>query len=379
MNTKSNITRRDCLASLLGGAVAAASAGEAVNPGGGDQAPKEAPANPLPRWRGANLQEKFYSDTDGKRPSRPFRERDFEWLARWKMDFARLPMDYRFWVELPDRRKFKEPVLEEIDQAVDWGRQYKIHVCINFHRAPGYCVNRPELEPFNLWTDEEAQEVCALHWRTFARRYKGVPASRLSFDLWNEPHDTGRNGLTRESHEKVVRRVVKAIREEDPDRLIIADGLRWGQRTMPELADLGIAQSTRAYEPSQLTHYGASWVTGGRSWPEPDWPYTKGGRRWDIDRLREHYRPWAEIMKSGVGVHCGEGGAYKTVPHDVMLAWLKDVLTVLGEYGIGWAIWNLRGAFGWVDSGRADVKYEDFDGHKLDRKMLDLLLSSQQT
>ena len=26
-----------------------------------------------------------------------------------------------------------------------------------------------------------------------------------------------------------------------------------------------------------------------------------------------------------------------------------------------------------MDSGRADVEYEDFEGHKLDRKMLDLL------
>jgi endoglucanase len=38
-------------------------------------------------------------------------------------------------------------------------------------------------------------------------------------------------------------------------------------------------------------------------------------------------------------------------------------------------MWNLRGSFGIVDSGRADVAYEDFQGHKLDRKMLDLLLA----
>lgn len=33
----------------------------------------------------------------------------------------------------------------------------------------------------------------------------------------------------------------------------------------------------------------------------------------------------------------------------------------------------LRGGFGVLDSNRADVAYEDFRGHKLDRKMLDLL------
>jgi len=36
-------------------------------------------------------------------------------------------------------------------------------------------------------------------------------------------------------------------------------------------------------------------------------------------------------------------------------------------------MWNLRGPFGVLDSERQDVAYEDFKGHKLDRKMLELL------
>jgi endoglucanase len=36
-------------------------------------------------------------------------------------------------------------------------------------------------------------------------------------------------------------------------------------------------------------------------------------------------------------------------------------------------MWNLRGDFGVLDSGRQDVTYEDFKGHKLDRKMLELV------
>jgi endoglucanase len=331
-----------------------------------------APKNILPRWRGANLLEKFYSDQSGKRPSRPFVERDFEWLARWGFDFVRLPMDYRFWTDLPDRRKFKESVLKEIDQAVEWGRQYKIHVNINFHRAPGYCVNRPELEPFNLWSDEEAQEVCELHWVTFAKRYKNVSSKHLSFNLWNEPGALGRRGLTRKGLEKLVRRIVGAIRRENPDRLVIADGPSWGKIAMPELADLKIGQSTRAYAPSKLTHYKASWVNS-KGWPEPTWPLQDGNTRWDIDKLREHYRPWLELIRQGVGVHCGEGGVYRYTPHKVALGFLRDVLTVLKEYNIGWAIWNMRGNFGWIDSRRDDVKYEDFEGHKLDRAMLELL------
>ena len=56
------------------------------------------------------------------------------------------------------------------------------------------------------------------------------------------------------------------------------------------------------------------------------------------------------------------------------LRWLEDVLRNYREAGWGWALWNFRGSFGILDSERADVEYEDFHGHKLDRRMLELLL-----
>ena len=54
---------------------------------------------------------------------------------------------------------------------------------------------------------------------------------------------------------------------------------------------------------------------------------------------------------------------------------MTDLLALWYDAGCGWAMWNLRGFFGIVDSGRDDVVYEDFRGHKLDRKMLELLLA----
>ena len=50
-----------------------------------------------------------------------------------------------------------------------------------------------------------------------------------------------------------------------------------------------------------------------------------------------------------------------------------DLLALWQEAGWGWAMWNLRGAFGVVDSGRDDVKYDSFRGHKLDRELLELI------
>ncbi len=52
---------------------------------------------------------------------------------------------------------------------------------------------------------------------------------------------------------------------------------------------------------------------------------------------------------------------------------MQDQLELWKEAGWGWALWNLRGSFGVMDSGRTDVNYADFRGHKLDREMLALI------
>ena len=52
---------------------------------------------------------------------------------------------------------------------------------------------------------------------------------------------------------------------------------------------------------------------------------------------------------------------------------MEDNLINFKKHGVGWALWNFNGPFGVVDSGRADVLYEDYNGYKLDRKMLELL------
>ena len=95
-------------------------------------------AEKLPRWRGFNLLEKF---NVGK--CEPFKEEDFKLIQKLGFNFVRLPMDYRCWILNKDWEQFNEAQLKEIDQAVEWGRKYGIHVWINFHRAPGYTVARP--------------------------------------------------------------------------------------------------------------------------------------------------------------------------------------------------------------------------------------------
>ena len=365
-----------------------------------DQKEKDINASSLPRWRGFNLLEKFIATSRND----PFRELDFEIMAELGFDFVRLPMSYWCWSDPNNWRLLKEDKLKEIDQAVEFGKQYGIHVSINFHRGPGYSVDRSSPEPFNLWLDEEAQEAFSYHWKHFAERYKGKPNREVSFNLLNEPATMTNERLAvvpEETYVKVARRAAEAIRGVDPTRLIISDGLWWGRDPIDGLVDDNMAQSTRGYEPMQVSHYQASWVYSADTWPVPTWPLEQveaAELRWESDNLRNHYKqklekwnipmdmpwnkerlkkqlidPWKKLEEKGVGIHVGEFGAFNQTPHEVVLGWYRDMLALWKEAGWGWALWNFRGGFGIFDSERKDVQYENFKGLKLDRKMLEVL------
>ena len=226
----------------------------------------EPTARELPRWRGFNLLEMFYKGSS----TGPFQEEDFQLISELGFNFVRLPMDYRIWIKDGNWMQFNETALQWVDQAVEYGRRYGVHVCLNFHRAPGYTVADPP-EPYSLWTDTYMQAVCAMHWATFARRYKGIPNSRLSFNLFNEPA-----GVDPNTYAKVVGKLVKAIHDEDPNRLIIADGLDYAVTPCPDLIPIGVAQATRGYQPFTLTHYMAGWVAGADQYAVPMWPQPLG-------------------------------------------------------------------------------------------------------
>jgi endoglucanase len=327
--------------------------------------------NTLPMWRGFNLLDLFTVRSDGN-----FHEDDFRWMADWGFNFARIPAAYTLWIEPQDDPAnvyhLSEAGLAKVDRVIRLGEQYGIHINFNFHRGPGFSVNPERTEPFDLWKDQAALDAFCFHWQAFARRYQGISNEKLSFNLINEPIRPSADGMTRADHERVMRAAVQAVRDVDPTRLIILDGVSWGNETLPELVDLGVGQSCRAYQPMNISHYQANWVQS-EGWPEPTYPGPLADGVWDRARLEAHYAPWIALKDSGVGVHCGEGGAFSYTPHGVVLAWLNDVLDILVPNGIGYALWNFRGAFGILDSQRKDVQYEDWHGHQLDRELLTLL------
>jgi endoglucanase len=349
----------------------------------------------LPIWYGFNILEKFYRNDK-------FLELDFARAAEWGFNFFRLPMDYHCWIIGNDPFKLNEKVLKDIDEAVTLSKKYSIHLNMCFHCAPGFTVNASVKEPFNLWKDEEAQAACEFHWRLFAKRFKGVSNKFVSFNLVNEPY-----GTTMDIYRKFVERMLEAIWDEDEKRLVIADGLIIGGHYIPVLGIENplFGQSFHVYEPPWITHIMAGWAGIWGSYDEQPvypgeapnldkylskLPLNSGSSRelsrWKgvrIDRswLENWMRPWIEFREqTGSLIHVGELGTYTyKVPRQTQLNWFNDVLSILNENKLGWAMWNFRGPFGIINTGREEFHSETLrNGDQLDRQLLDLVRSKMK-
>ena len=235
--------------------------------------------------KGFNLLGKF----DVSWSNEGFTEKEFSMIHELGFNFVRLPLDYRTYTKTGDWNQFIESEVHEIDQAVEWGIRYDVHVCINLHRAPGFCVNESTLPPnqqLDLWADTVAQNAFVRHWEFFANRYKDIAPDKLSFNLVNEPA-----GVTEDVYVPIMKRAITAIHDVSPDRIVFVDGLEYGRILIPALKDEpNVAQAMHCYDPFGLTHYRAEWVDGADLWPLPQWPML-----WVCTYL---YGPWKSEYKS---------------------------------------------------------------------------------
>ena len=345
--------------------------------------------NKLPRWRGFNLLD-YFSPRPGRNPSARTTDDDFRWMRDWGFDFVRLPVAYPRYVTFDRTRditpeevyNIDEKIADDIEALITRAHRHGLHVSFSLHRAPGYCINAGFREPYNLWKDEAARQAFYHHWTYWGKRFRAFSPQKISFDLLNEP--AMREDMN-DQHSKIgpvpgplyrelAENALRAIRQSNPDHLVIANGNNVGNNVVNEITDLPIAQSCRGYYPSFISHHQATWVFKDPSTaPKPVWPGREGDKLHDRQSLERYYKPWTDLVAKGVGVHCGECGCWSRTPHPVFLAWFGDVLDVLTQHQIGYGIWNFRGDFGILDSNRTDVAYEDWHGHKLDRRFLELL------
>ncbi len=328
-------------------------------------------ATPQGTWRGFNLIE-LYQDNF----KTPISANDFAFMREWGFNYARIPMNYWLWGNRNSWSEINASFFKSyVDPIVKYAADNNIHVTFSLHRAPGYCVNRRDLEPADLFKGPQADRKRAAagfrrHWQFIAERYANISSDTLSFNLLNEPPFMENQN----DYVNILQPVIRAIRQTDSGRKIIIDGLNLGRRPIRLQNEKNIVQSLHAYAPSQFTHYNFDTWRTLKAANRLQWPFTDTkGEKWTPTRLKREYRGWTDYAGRGGKVLVGEWGVTGSTPHGATLSFMEDQLRIWKDNNWGWALWNLRGTFGVMDSGRKDVKYESYKGHQLDREMLSLL------
>jgi aryl-phospho-beta-D-glucosidase BglC (GH1 family) len=465
--------------------------------------------------KGFNLLGKFDVDFSNY----GFTEEEFIVLKDLGFNFVRIPLDYRTYTRPGNWDIFIEERVAEIDKVIEWGKKYGVHVCLNLHRAPGYCVNQavlPANQNLDLWNNASAQQAFVNHWAYFANRYKNIPYEELSFNLVNEPA-----GMDENTYVSVMKKAIDKIQSINPDRVIFVDGLNYSRDIILSLKnEKNIIQAIHVYDPMTLTHYKAGWVQGSDTWPVPVWPMINISQFLYGPQKSEFYSSlilegtfkkdsvvtvnvqqvsvqstlqiklddneifrkvflcgedpgtdWTEIIhnewgyqnisgkdysvvlpsdgtnlkltnadgdwmtfnritigsgtgkiviipgntswgskqdtykisaegritgvngdpvlalgglvttlesarEEGIPVMIQEFGVYNQTPHNVTLSYLSDVVSEFNRNNIGYAMWNLIGTMGIINSERADMIYEPYRGKQLDREMTTIMQSS---
>ncbi len=207
-------------------------------------------------------------------------------------------------------------------------------------------------------------------WRHIATRYRGLPPA-VVYEILNEPTDN----LTAEVWNPILQRVFRAIREIDPERIIIIEGAHWGSAKdlrdtlwIPE-GDKHVVGSFHMYAPMYFTHQGFGWMpshftTRDVVFPGPPAkPVRPAGAALAFAESRDFFARYnvepvatnpggpaamIEVLetarafkeRTGLPVYMGEFGAGVNADQTSRAAWTRVARTEAEKRGFGWGYWD---------------------------------------
>lgn len=252
------------------------------------------------------------------------RKTDVDSMKRWGFNSIRLPMHYNLYTLPVDQEPVagKNTWLEKgfalTDSLLNWCKANKMYLILDLHAAPGgqgndlNIADRDPSKPY-LWDSEANQEKTIALWRKLAERYKNEPYIG-AYDIINEPNygfsnpEEDKNGTKEKVNaplRKLMVEITQAIREVDPQHLIIIEGNGWGNNYngIFPLWDKNMALSFHKY-----------------------WNYNDQASIAHIIKARD---------EQNAPVWLGETGENSNV-------WFTDAIQLLEKNNIGWSWWPLK-------------------------------------
>lgn len=161
-------------------------------------------------------------------------EQDFDNVKSAGLNLIRLPFGY-FDIEDVNGEYTR---FETLDWFVEECAERELYLILDLHGAYGSQNAKDhsgDTSGAMLFEKQENIQKTAELWATIARRYKGNPVI-AGFDIVNEPE--GKEGYTTFKHWNAFNDIYKAIRAEDPDRIVIIESV-WETWNLPSPALYG--------------------------------------------------------------------------------------------------------------------------------------------
>ena len=248
---------------------------------------------------------------------------DVDLLAASGFNSIRLPMHYELLTPsvhdepVPGQSTWKEAGFRRIDALLAWCKANNLYLILDLHAAPGgqgtdlTIADRDSTTP-SLWDSAANQDKMVALWAELARRYRNEP-NIAAYDLLNEPnwdldHSGNAHGCNVREQAPLValyKRVTAAIRQVDPNHLLIIEGNCWGNNYAGVVPD---------WDANMALSFHRYWIRPG-----------EGAIR-DVLALRTRY---------GLPVWLGESGENSN-------DWFAAMVGTVEADGIGWAWWTLK-------------------------------------
>ena len=242
-----------------------------------------------------------------------FSKVDVDSMAKWGYNMIRVAMHYKIFT-LPIE---KEPVagqdtwLEEgfvrLDNLLSWCAENHIYLILDMHGCPGAQGDDSNISDYDnrypsLWQSEENKRKLVALWRKLAERYATSPWIG-GYDLINEPKWSLSN--SNKDLWDLFKRLTTAVREVDPNHLIILAGNNWGNdyNGLPALWDNNMCLSFHKY-----------------------WNYNSDTAiDWILNMSNSRNCP----------VWLGETGENSNT-------WFADVIRLCEKNNVGWSMWPVK-------------------------------------
>lgn len=326
--------------------------------------------------RGVNIAYFLSQNTHrGEKRARYFTADDIKRIKEYGFDHIRLPID--------EEQMFKEDgskdaqAFDLLKWTVDYSIKAGLKVVVDMHILRSHHFTSGSN---TLFTDVEKQEAFYEMWRQISGELHSFPNSMLAYELLNEPQ-----ARKKEDWNNLVRNCYEAIRELEPERVIVigtnpSQSYTGAKYLEIPKNDRNIIISFHYYEPFLLTHYRARWTSqkdfdGPVHYPgvtiskeefdnaDCDAASKNAvigyvGQFYDRAVFRKHVREVMDIASEyGLQVYCGEYGCLPSPPEKDRLQWHSDIETVFDQFGIARSIWcykDSKDGFGIIKDGIPD-------------------------